>query len=199
MSLAISLAVGTVYGLYTFGAIGSSHLKYCLSSQSSYYPYDYHLQSEMMAFLAVNGNENVTSKFDTIIQYGFISNLIFIMFQIYKMSKAPKEKKGISFALLCLEGIVAAIWITQFILLIVYRFSHTGKVCSGDYSADSMIVDDLAKADEKYNIYYMRSEGDFFYFYVLCCGLAAIAFVLFACCTGSILFFAGSFGALQFA
>ena len=41
MSISISLAVGTVYGLYAFGAIGGNQEKYCLANQVDYHPYPY--------------------------------------------------------------------------------------------------------------------------------------------------------------
>ena len=52
MSLVVSLAVGTVYGLFTFGVIGTDRLKYCLASQTNYFPHDYQTQLEMVSFLA---------------------------------------------------------------------------------------------------------------------------------------------------
>ena len=80
MSVAVALAVGTVYGMYTFGALGSAHTKYCLSNQIDYHPYLYTDQEDMMNFLAKKGSENVTSKFDSVILYGFISNTLFVLF-----------------------------------------------------------------------------------------------------------------------
>ena len=94
---------------------------------------------------------------------------------------------------------MTATWLTQFIMLCIYRFAHTGKVCSGDYSAENMIQNDISGADDKYNIYYMRQEGDFFFYYIVCCGILLLALILLACCFGSVLFMAGSFTALKFA
>ena len=80
MSIAISIAVGTTYGLFAFGVLGTDRLKYCLASQTSYYPFDYQNQREMVDYWNMPGHENVTKKFESIILYGFISHLIFIMF-----------------------------------------------------------------------------------------------------------------------
>ena len=113
------------------------------------------------------------------------------------MSKV--NKKGVSGWLICLEIIVAIIWLTQFIMAIVYRFSHTGKVCSGDYSKDQMINEDTEVADSKYNIYYLRQEGDFLYYYMVTCGVVLLIFLILACCVGTILFGAGSLAALKMA
>ncbi len=95
MSIAISLAVGTVYGLYAFGALGGNQEKFCLANQVDYHPYPYVNQADMMAFLKTKGSENVSNKFDSVILYGFFSNFIFIFFQIYKMGLNYKKKSGI--------------------------------------------------------------------------------------------------------
>ena len=87
MSVAISFAVGTIYGLYTFGALGSPHEKHCLANQVDYVPSQYTNQAEFVAFLSKPGAEDVTKKFDTVIMYGFISNLLYILFNIYKLQK----------------------------------------------------------------------------------------------------------------
>ena len=36
--------------------------------------------------------------------------------------------------LICYELLVTIVWIVQFSLVIAYRFSHTGKVCGGDFA-----------------------------------------------------------------
>ena len=42
---------------------------------------------------------------------------------------------------MCMEVLVMIMWLTQFIMLITYRFCHTGMVCSGDYAQDEMSDD----------------------------------------------------------
>ena len=85
MSIAISFAVGTLYGLHTFGYMGSSHTKYCLANQIDYHPYIYSDQEEMMNFLKTKGAENVTDKFDNVIFYGFLANALYIFSKIWLM------------------------------------------------------------------------------------------------------------------
>ena len=50
--------------------------------------------------------------------------------------------------------------------------------------------------DDKYSIYYMRSEGDFLYYYVVSIVFFFLVVLLAACCVGSCLFMGGSVGAL---
>ena len=85
MSVAVAFAVGTTYGLYAFGALGSPHTRHCLANQVLYTPKSYNDQTEFMAFLSEPGSEDVTKKFDNIILYGFISNFLYILFHIYKL------------------------------------------------------------------------------------------------------------------
>ena len=111
-------------------------------------------------------------------------------------------KKDINPGLICMEGCVSVVWIVQFILLAVYRFSHTGLVCSGDYASALYIASNIPKTksgvQDKFSNYYMREEGDFMYYYVFACIALFFVFFMFACCTGSLLFFIGSTTALKF-
>ena len=87
----------------------------------------------MGKYLEIEGTEDVTRKFDTVIFFGLVSNLIYIWFQLYKESipEYKRPTKMISYG----EILVNGIWIAQYTQMIVYRFSHTGKVCAGDYQA----------------------------------------------------------------
>ena len=91
MSIIMSTAVGTVYGLFAFGAMGSSHMTKCLASPSSYFPYDYEQSFSAGNYLLIDGMVDVTNKFDMVIQFGFVSNLIFILWQVYKMGLKKKK------------------------------------------------------------------------------------------------------------
>ena len=44
--------------------------------------------------------------------------------------------------MILLEILVNGVWIYQFGMVIVNRFKHTGKVCSGDYSESELIMTD---------------------------------------------------------
>ena len=48
----------------------------------------------MVDFLQRAGSENVTNKFDRVILYGFVSNCIFLLWQVYKMGKNRSEDTG---------------------------------------------------------------------------------------------------------
>ena len=53
-----------------------------------------------------------------------------------------KGKKATEFQKMCGVGfggiLISMLWIFQFSLLIYYRFSHVGKVCSGDFAIQEM-------------------------------------------------------------
>ena len=197
MSVAVALAVGTVYGLYTFGALGSPHTKYCVANQIDYHPYLYSDQEDMVNFLAKKGSENVTSKFDSVILFGFISNTLFVLFQIYKMGQNMRKKDGVSKRLVLGEVVIAGVWITQLFLLVKYRFSHTGKVCAGDYAELELMSDSPYLTDDKYVEYYLKDEGDFLYYYIMAILIFGGVVLALACLVGSCLFMGGSFTALK--
>lgn len=200
MSVFVSVAVGTVYGLYAFGVLGSGNTKYCLANQVDYHPYPYKSQKDMMEFLDQLGTVNVTDRFDTVIRFGFISNLIFLVYQIYKMGMNRKRKQ-MDCTMLCLGVCVTLIWVIQFAMVISFRFSHTGYVCAGDFAEDQLIMSNMEQRApvglDRYNAYYLRSEGDFLYYYIVACVVLFFTFFLCACCTGTCLFFLGSATSLQ--
>ena len=81
-------------------------------------------------------------------------------------------------------------------MLISYRYSHTGKVCSGDYSESELLTQDVKGGiyveDDKYGDYYMREEGSFFYYYIYFCILISLMFIILSGLVGSCLFMMGS-------
>ena len=99
---------------------------------------------------------------------------------------------------ICLEVCVTAMWLTQFIMLITYRFSHTGMVCSGDYAIDEMSDEAQFEENKKFNVYYLLEEGKFFYYYLISLAILTGVFVFLACCMGGVTFFSGSFVSLKF-
>ena len=119
------------------------------------------------------------------------------------MNLTRRGKYGMDMSLVCLEIAVATTWITQFIYVLVYRFSHTGYVCSGDFAEDQMIRSlntngKVVQATlDQYNQYYISNEGDFLYFYVVALIVIFFMFFIGAACTGTCLFFLGSATSLQ--
>ena len=51
MSVAASIAIGTVYGMFVFGSLGSPRMKYCLANQVDFAPQPYENQQAMVDFL----------------------------------------------------------------------------------------------------------------------------------------------------
>ena len=55
----------------------------------------------------------MTKKFDKIIMFGFYSNLIYTLFQVYKVDRHRlKKKSAFSVGVVVLEVLVAAMWMT---------------------------------------------------------------------------------------
>uniref|UniRef100_A0A7S3IRK8 Uncharacterized protein n=1 Tax=Strombidium inclinatum TaxID=197538 RepID=A0A7S3IRK8_9SPIT len=79
-------------------------------------------------------------------------------------------------------------------MLIFARLSHTGEVCSGDYSKFIVVPeDDKYVVDSEYDKYLLTGEGHFMYVYALFC-LISVGALLFCCtCIGSCLCLTGSY------
>ena len=95
------------------------------------------------------------------------------------------------------ELVIAAIWITQFSFLIYYRFSHAGKVCSGDYSSMGLLLQKEKAQEDNYDIYYMREEGKFFYYYFMTCVILILILVVIFIFISTFFMLGGAFVALR--
>ena len=89
---------------------------------------------------------------------------------------------GVDPKLICYEFVVTIVWVVQFALVIAYRFSHTGKVCGGDFAqmlfsykkTDDKTIKEDALKDARMAPYYMLEEGDFLYYYIASVGVLAV-------------------------
>ena len=108
-----------------------------------------------------------------------------------------RKKDGVSKSIVFFEVVIGLLWVIQVLMLLSYRFSHTGKVCSGDYAELELINDQNYLTDDKYNEYYIRDEGDFLYYYMVACLILGIVILFLACFVGSMIFMGGSFAALN--
>ena len=82
-------------------------------------------------------------------------------------------------------------------MLVVYRLSHSGKVCSGDFAEDMYWSGKVVTTDDKFDKYYLKAEGQFLWGYLMIGIIAALTFAGFSCVLGSCLFMGGSFTALK--
>ena len=46
MSVCVSIAMCTVYGMFLYGKLGDSPDRFCLATEVKYFPYDYKDQNE---------------------------------------------------------------------------------------------------------------------------------------------------------
>lgn len=104
---------------------------------------------------------------------------------------------------MCTEVAVGLLWFTQYLMIIWARFSHSGRVCAGEYADDQLVVSNIDPSQttlkmDKFNLYFLRDEGSFLYYYVVACIIVFFSFFVCACCTGTCLFFLGSATSLQF-
>ena len=119
------------------------------------------------------------------------------------MGLKRRRKQTVDCSYICIEVAVSLLWFVQYCMVIWVRFSHSGRVCAGEYVDDQLVVHNMdptadASAQDKYNLYYLNQEGSFLYYYVLACIIVFFSFFVCACCTGTCLFFLGSATSLQF-
>ena len=157
----------------------------------------------MADLLAMKGAEqsvNVTNKFDTVILYGFISNMIFLLWQVYKMGMSMSDKsQPLTGSRIFMEICIALVWMIQLILVLSYRFSHTGKVCAGDFAQLEVAQNETSTflASDTYSPYYIKQEGDLLYFYFMVCVFLFISIIALFLFFGSFMFMGGSLVALM--
>ena len=130
----VSTTMAVVYGLFAFGAIGSHNTLKCVANAVDFHPYAYQNQTDLDIYMASPGSVDVTSAFRTIILYGFISNCIITGYLIFKMSLSQNKKEMFGISTVIASIGVNVMWIVQFTMLLYYRYSHAGKVCSADYA-----------------------------------------------------------------
>ena len=83
-------------------------------------------------------------------------------------------------------------WIVQFTMLCVYRYSHAGKVCSADYAGYVYTKDRQYVTDPQYDEYYLKKEGKFFMVYsIVCFSIIGVLLCLALTC-GLCLFIGGA-------
>ena len=82
---------------------------------------------------------NVTQDFHNVLKGGFVVHLLGI-FADSSMAARVYVKKTIWFRTFALVfvSIYTLMWLAWLISLIVVRYKHTGKVCSGDYLSDDL-------------------------------------------------------------
>ena len=122
-----------------------------------YHPYPFEDEADKNTFLGHPGSSNVTAKFNHLILFGLVANCIYVVYQVFQIIISEKTKEKYSISLMGLSIVINIMWLTQFTLLLVFRYSHAGRVCSGDFETY------IPKDDQvKYTKYYLHGEGNFF-------------------------------------
>ena len=132
----------------------------------------------------------MSSRFQLVINFGFFSNCVILAYLVCRIMTKEDTTKQFGVTLMCVNFFINLMWIVQFIMLLSFRFSHQGEVCSGDYQEYSQVKKDGHWVpDAQYDNYFLKSEGKFMLIYgmiaiwsvgiCLCCGgcLGACLFV----------------------
>ena len=162
--------MGIVYGLYYFNPTSVI----CVANSADFTPTQYNHTSDVDSLLDRPGTSNVTDEFYQVIAYGFFQNIAFFTFVILFDHIVQREKYNVTYLFFYVAFKVSEI--AQFTLLYIYRYSHVGKVCAGDYK--KFVLNEEGNPDNSFDKYFLKSEGNFFYYYSMI--LIWIFFILFS-------------------
>ena len=151
--LCLSTTMAVVYTVLHFTKNGET---VCAANQSDFWPLDYPNNEFLQEYLNRHGSINVTKRFNFVINMGLCSNLLICIYIILKVCVAKQKQLDRLVATRTLVVfLINILWVVQFFLLVVFRFSHTGKVCSGDYKKYILDKDAEIPEDSKQ---YARNE-----------------------------------------
>ena len=97
-----------------------------------------------------------------IIDFGLATNLATVGVDILG-HLIKKDEYVVTYTFLNLATWVANM--SQFVLLVLKRYSHTGSVCSGDYKDYVYAASNSTLIDNKYEQFFLDSEGSFFFWF----------------------------------
>ena len=127
------------------------------------------------------GVSDITLQFEMIVKFGFISNIILLLWILIKLIWSTQIKFSYQVSSTIFSMLMNTMWMTQFIMLLVIRFSQSGRVCSGDY------IDFIGlqqNGTPPYSNYYMIEQGEFLRWYSTIC--LSLTFGAICCFSGCI-------------
>ena len=163
---------------YILADSNASHISvkdHCVVADKEFAPLIYTSADQHTSFLESPGVNDVTSHWQLILRYGLISNAIVIGFAALNMC-CNKMNCASSHAFIWI-GITLQ-QLVQFIMLLVFRFSHGGRVCSGDYLKEITTNSD----------FYMIGLGKFLFIYSITWIAITGVFVSIMLCCGCCMF-----------
>ena len=126
MQAVVSGVMTIVYGIYYF--IPTETI--CVANSAEYTPSVYNQTNEIETLLDRPGASNVTEDFYLVIEFGFWASLTAVLYKIFWIFFKSKNYSSTDMIFsLCIKIALLA----QFIMLCIFRYSHAGSVCSGDY------------------------------------------------------------------
>ena len=108
------------------------------------------------------GTVDVSHNFDTVMFFGFFVNAsIIFYFLVKRICFDPRNSPKMILVFLYTASLVMFVW------MMFARFSHPGRVCSGDF--DDFLEQALEEkfVEGQFDQYYLREEGKFFFVYTI--------------------------------
>ena len=136
--------IALIYGHFYFGyGIGSSNSGE--ESEICYAPQDKNIEqpwSFQTSKAIPDDYHNVNDNFILCARFGYYTyisvTVIFFLFQFVDGTDGNKMEAIFS----CLALPIAALYVTNLLMVMIYRWRHAGKICSGDYLPNKEIFSD---------------------------------------------------------
>ena len=104
--------------------------------------------------------KDVTDRFNLILYIGSVTGLVEIFRNSLNSWAKCFHKRKLALAFSILGFITVFLFIFNFILMQLFRFTHAGKVCAGEFLADDMDLDDIPEP-------YMPAKGNFIFIMIM--------------------------------
>ena len=99
------------YGLFAFGLWGNAaDSKRCVTNYVNFYPYPYKNPTDLDNYMKHPGALDMTSRFDHLMMFGFVANLVFIVHMMMERRLSDKAQKDYGFSRILLDLVVNVTW-----------------------------------------------------------------------------------------
>ena len=129
--------------------------------------------------LELNGRRNVSKEMMTWFKFGFIINVAYLVVGVLQLIHFISELAFIGYIWMCIGIPMGCGSFAWFITGMIFRWNHTGKVCSGEYYDPQAVI---SEPDV-----YMWKSGKFMQIYFILCFCICALTCICGCCAGIIL------------
>ena len=106
----------------------------CIANQADFHPFLYGNDEELNHILSYQGTTNVTQRFYKAYFYGCVLYPVMLAYSLHCYGLSGYNRAVSKVTVFLFQHILKIFSYILIFYIIVARFSHSGKVCSGDYN-----------------------------------------------------------------